>query len=139
MAESFVISRSSSLFPGRKLGEVSRNGSRIGEPGSRTWSRGRRATGLVSGRLAERRSSAAVRPARQSFTRDGREHDGRFAIARDRNTTVAILIASMQLGGATHAGHGSSTTRRPRSFAVNPHLLRSRRDVKAFQLQTRSK
>jgi len=107
MAESFVISRSSSLFPGRKLGEVSRNGSRIG--------------------------------ARQSFTRDGREHDGRFAIARDRNTTVAILIASMQLGGATHAGHGSSTTRRPRSFAVNPHLLRSRRDVKAFQLQTRSK
>ena len=38
---------------------------------------------ISHGRRAERRSRAAVRPARQRFTLDGREHDGSLAISRD--------------------------------------------------------
>jgi hypothetical protein len=33
---------------------------------------------------------------------------------------VAILAASMLLGGAAHAGQGSSTTRRPNDLTVHP-------------------
>ena len=61
-----------------------------------------------------------TKPARQRFTIDGREHDGRLATSRDVMCIVAILAASMLLGGAAHAGQGSSTTRRPNDLTVHP-------------------
>ena len=72
-------------------------------------------------RRAQRRSRAAVRPARQRFTLDGREHDGSLAISRDDGVhrgDVSIINAVERCGAcrASVVGHTSSERSNYRSL-----------------------
>jgi soluble lytic murein transglycosylase-like protein len=76
-----------------------------------------RSGGLVLGQRSEGRPSGrrgSASPLTAASTMAG------FRSLRTAMCIVAILAASMLLGGAAHAEQGSSTTRRPNGLTVHP-------------------
>jgi hypothetical protein len=87
----------------------------------------------LHGRRAQRRSRAAVRPARQRFTLDGRKHDGSLATSRDDTVHRGDLGSIVLSNGAAHAdgvvGYTAERFIRP-SFAA---FVTEASNVSAYQ------
>jgi hypothetical protein len=106
--------------PTRTIDHVARS-----QSSSHSFVRSERAPFLCSGQelqrhRARRRSRMVTKPARQRFTIDAREHDGRLATSRDGDVHRCDPGRIDAVGRCSARRQGSSTTRRPNGLTVHP-------------------